>query len=101
MKPKSISELSNSNASSLYEPSEQSSICSMDDSSTEMAGIDSSATLASFTFPLDELHKKYKREFNAAIRKNYKYIMNEDIMDLCLKVRLSYKKIFTIFQIPI
>ena len=86
MKPKIRSELSNSNASSIYEPSEQSSICSMDDSATEMAANDSSTTNGSFNFPLDELRRKYKREFRAAIHKNYKYIMNEDIIDFCFKV---------------
>ncbi|ESN99162.1 hypothetical protein HELRODRAFT_162655 [Helobdella robusta] len=75
--------LSQSNASSIHESSDMSSITSFDDSTSEYAKGDSPSHLGSFCYPLNELRRKYKREFKDAIRKNYKYMMSENIMDSC------------------
>lgn len=73
----SIDLLSHSNNSSIYEPSELGSMSSMDESATEYFGNDSQH------LSLEQLREKYKKEFKAAIKESYKYMMNGDIVESC------------------
>ena len=83
----SIDSLSHSNTSSIYEPSELGSMSSMDESATEYFGNDSQH------LSLEQLREKYKKEFKAAIKDSYKYMMNVDIVESC-KVNIFYLSSF-------
>ena len=75
-----------SKALTMLDMSDVSSCCSFDDFTTDESSRNSpsgSPISGSFCMPIEELKKKYKREFCSAIRSDYRYLMGEEIIDTC------------------